>query len=157
MNGKKLITKLALIVAFGSLLFSIVTLIRAIIFNQGELLASMTVLGSAVVAAVCVFLDFAVRRDEQNAEDDEDNEDDEEEDDIADTAAQTAVEKDAAPAHEHRSTGRAQKKAARPAHAAGSHIRSDEPVSTAPEDDADRSVEDIEAQIDRLLKDLEKE
>lgn len=154
MNGKKLITKLALIVAFGSLLFSIVTLIRAIIFNQGELLASMTVLGSAVVAAVCVFLDFAVRRDEQNAEDDEDNE---EEDDIADTAAQTAVEKDVAPAHEHRSTGRAQKKATRPAHAAGSHIRSDEPVSTAPEDDADRSVEDIEAQIDRLLKDLEKD
>ena len=51
-----LITKIALGVAIAALAFSIVTLIRALILNNGVFLAVIIVIGTAIVTAICAIM-----------------------------------------------------------------------------------------------------
>ena len=53
MKGKILLIRIALIAAIGSLLFAIVTLIRAIVRGQGEMIAAVSVVGSVFVTVMC--------------------------------------------------------------------------------------------------------
>lgn len=67
MNNKNLITKIALGVAIAALVFSIVTLVRAIILNAGVFIAAIQVIGTAVIVAICAIMLYVL----SNYEDDE--------------------------------------------------------------------------------------
>ena len=83
MNNSSLIAKIALGVAIAALGFSIVTLIRSIINGAGVLLACILVVGTAIVAAICVMLLSMMKNfmydDDLEDEDDEDDEPSEQE------------------------------------------------------------------------------
>ena len=83
MNNSSLIAKIALGVAIAALGFSIVTLIRSIINGAGVLLACILVVGTAIVAAICVMLLSMMKNfmydDDLDDEDDEDDEPSEQE------------------------------------------------------------------------------
>ena len=75
-----LITKIALGVAVAALLFSIVTLIRALILNNGIFMACILVVGTAIVVAICAIMLYVLSSyepadDEEEADEQDDTDD----------------------------------------------------------------------------------
>lgn len=66
---KNLITKIALIVAIIAFVFSVVTMIRAIILNVGIVLAIVQVVGTAIIVAICAIMLYVL----SNTDDEEDD------------------------------------------------------------------------------------
>lgn len=62
MKSRNLITKIALITAIAALLFSIVTLVRTIIVGGSVFLSSILVVGTAVVVAICAAMLYILRK-----------------------------------------------------------------------------------------------
>ena len=80
MMKNNLITKIALGVAVAALLFSIVTLIRALILNNGIFMACILVVGTAIVVAICAIMLYVLSSyepadDEEEADEQDDTDD----------------------------------------------------------------------------------
>lgn len=84
---KNLVTKIALITAIVALLFSIVTMVRAIIIKTGIVLAVIEVIGTAVIVAICSIMLYVLSTTE---DDDDDGDEDEDEDDVTDQKRRSA-------------------------------------------------------------------
>ena len=72
MNTKNLVTKIALGVAAASLIFSVVTLIRAITLNTGVFMACILVVGTAIIVAICAIMLYVLSNYEAVEDDEED-------------------------------------------------------------------------------------
>lgn len=72
MQGRNLITKIALGVAIAALLFSIVTLIRAIVLGAGVLIAAVQVIGTAIIVAICAIMLYVIGAYEEDEEEPQD-------------------------------------------------------------------------------------
>lgn len=99
-KDNNIITKIALGVSIASLVFSIVTLVRAIIIGNGVLMASILVVGTAVVVAVCAIMLYVLSNYEPIDDEAEENEDEEKDDEaeVEETAAdevdETSIEEE---------------------------------------------------------------
>lgn len=145
MKTRDTITKIALGVGIAALLFSIVTVVRSIINGSGVLMASIVLIGTAIVVVICAVMLYVQKKyDAYDAYDDEEEEDsgaassEEAEDDLpltADTDSCCRPDEE-----EQRVLGSTKSAPAQP------------PARTA----ADRDRE-IEAEVDRIIAELEKE
>lgn len=145
MKTRDTITKIALGVGIAALLFSIVTVVRSIINGSGVLMASIVLIGTAIVVVICAVMLYVQKKyDAYDAYDDEEEEDsgaassEEAENDLpltADTDSCCRPDEE-----EQRVLGSTKSAPAQP------------PARTA----ADRDRE-IEAEVDRIIAELEKE
>lgn len=164
MKARNLITKIALGVGIAALLFSIVTLVRSIVNASGVLMAVIVLIGTATVVAICAIMLYVQKK--YDAYDDEDGEDDDAED--TDGADEEEDARRIAPSESDgdNSSFTAGADDAKPASAEelipapddrGAGFtpilpHDDPPARTA--SDGDR---DIEAEVDRIIAELEKE
>ena len=170
MKGKILLIRIALIAAIGSLLFAIVTLIRAIVRGQGEMIAAVSVVGSVFVTVMCAYL-FSLTRNYQEYSEDEAVDGDEDESEAEDAAPESPAPVKRAPRpqsqkdknkdknksknqNKNQNKKKNQHKPAREAQPSRAQQQKTE-LPAPPEADAPRSDRDIEAEIDRLLAQLE--
>lgn len=150
MKSKNLITKLALIVAVAALLFSIITLIRSIVIGSNVFLSCILVVGTVIITTVCAIMLYVLSRyeDDDELEDGEDSENDEEQEDRRSSASARAPRRPAKKIPRERSAY-----ASAPDEEAADDARpSDDGAEADPADSAD-----IEAEIDRIIADLERE
>lgn len=68
MDKRKLITRIALGVAAAALIFSIITLIRAIVLGAGVAFAVVQVIGTLIIVAICAVMLYVIRREEESEE-----------------------------------------------------------------------------------------
>ena len=71
MNVRSLLTKIAFGISLAALIFSILTLVRAIVFGSGVLMACLLVVGTAIVVAICAIMLFVLRGYTDEADEDE--------------------------------------------------------------------------------------
>ena len=90
MSGRNIITKIALGVAAAAFIFSLITLIRAIVVGVGVPFAAIQVIGTLIIVAICAIMLYVLRN-----EDPEEDEEAPEEDEDAREA--DAADKDEAP------------------------------------------------------------
>lgn len=129
MKSKNLISKIAFGIAAAALVFAIVTLIRSIVTGTGILLASIIVIGTAIVVAICAIMLYVLR----NYEDDEpDNEPEDKPDETVRAKPKT--------------------KKAPVLYDAG-----EEEKPADPKPDEELREKDIEAEVDRIIADLSRD
>lgn len=75
MLQKNIITKIALGVAAVAFLFSVITLIRAIVIGAGVMFAVIQVIGTLIIVAICVIMLYFTRFEETEDEDEEETKD----------------------------------------------------------------------------------
>ena len=68
MLERNTITKIALGVAAVAFLFSVITLIRAIILGNGVLFAAIQVIGTLIIVSICAIMLYVLRNEDEEAE-----------------------------------------------------------------------------------------
>jgi len=68
MLEKNTITKIALGVAAAAFIFSVITLIRAIIIGTGVLFASIQVIGTLIIVSICGIMLYVLKNEDEEAE-----------------------------------------------------------------------------------------
>ena len=68
MLEKNVITKIALGVAAAAFIFSLITLIRAIIIGVGVPFAAIQVIGTLIIVAICAIMLYVLRTEEPEAD-----------------------------------------------------------------------------------------
>ena len=78
MLKRNTITKIALGVAVVALLFSVITLIRAIVIGSGVMFAAIQVIGTLIIVSICAIMLYVLRNEEPEelSEENEDKEKD---------------------------------------------------------------------------------
>ena len=78
MLEKNIITKIALGVAAAAFIFSLTTLIRAIIIGAGVPFAAIQVIGTLIIVSICGIMLYVLRKEEseESSEENENNDDD---------------------------------------------------------------------------------
>lgn len=79
MKYRKIITRIALGVAAAALVFSVITLIRAIAVGADVLFAAIQVTGTLIIVAICAVMLYIFRGEDELEEEDEPDDDDSEE------------------------------------------------------------------------------
>ena len=76
MLKRNTITKIALGVAAVAFLFSLITLIRAIVIGSGVMFAAIQVIGTLIIVSICAIMLYVLRNEETEelSEEDEDEE-----------------------------------------------------------------------------------
>lgn len=90
MSGRNIITKIALGVAAAAFIFSLITLIRAIVVGVGVPFAAIQVIGTLIIVAICAIMLYVLRNedpeeDEEALEEDAADKDEAPEDSTTDT------------------------------------------------------------------------
>lgn len=66
MKSRTLITKIALGVAIAALIFSIITLIRAIVLGNAIFIACVQVIGTVIIVAICAIMLYVINHYEES-------------------------------------------------------------------------------------------
>ncbi len=92
MKSRTLITKIALGVAIAALIFSIITLIRAIVLGNAIFIACVQVIGTVIIVAICAIMLYVINHYEESPDPQGQDSQDEPEDEPA--AAEPALPDD---------------------------------------------------------------
>lgn len=85
MLNKNIITKIALGIAAVAFVFSVITLIRAIVLGSGVLFAAIQVIGTMIIVSICAMMLYVLRTEDPEEEIKEED-DKSEETDLTDEA-----------------------------------------------------------------------
>ena len=75
MSGRNIITKIALGVAAAAFIFSLITLIRAIIVGVGVPFAAIQVIGTLIIVAICAIMLYVLRNEDPETDEEAPKED----------------------------------------------------------------------------------
>ena len=75
MSGRNIITKIALGVAAAAFIFSLITLIRAIVVGVGVPFAAIQVIGTLIIVAICAIMLYVLRNEDLETDEEAPKED----------------------------------------------------------------------------------
>ncbi len=75
MSGRNIITKIALGVAAAAFVFSLITLIRAIVVGVGVPFAAIQVIGTLIIVAICAIMLYVLRNEDPETDEEAPKED----------------------------------------------------------------------------------